>query len=121
MEAFMAKRVRALIAPGITVIAILLAILIPKYHMVMLQGKEAVLKANLRDIRDAIDSFTAAKKRAPHTLQDLVDAGYFRAIPADPITQSNSSWKPPVGTPGITDVHSGSGSVSSDGTTYDTW
>ena len=116
----MRKRPRAIIAPGIALIAILLAILIPKYYVVMRHSKEAVLKANIREIRKAIDNFTADKKRAPHTLQDLVDAGYFRTLPTDPITQSNSSWEP-VGIPDIIGVHSGSGSASSDGTTYDTW
>jgi general secretion pathway protein G len=121
MEVFMPKRVRSFVASGIIVATILLAILIPKYYMVMLHSNEAVLKSNLLDMRKAIDSFTADKRRAPKSLQELVEAGYFRTLPTDPMTRSNSSWKLAVGTPGITDVHSGSGSVSSDGTTYDTW
>jgi general secretion pathway protein G len=117
----MTNRVRTIIASGIIVIAILLVILIPKYYTVTRHSKETVLKANLLDLRKAIDSFTDDKKRVPHSLQELVEAGYFRTLPTDPMTRSNSSWKLAVGTPGITDVHSGSGSVSSNGTTYDTW
>jgi general secretion pathway protein G len=63
-------------------------------------------------------------------LQDLVDAGYFRQLPIDPITNSNSSWEPATDTAvaapdqtqsGIVDVHSGSTAISSEGTPYNTW
>src|SRR5574342_233232 len=77
----------------ITIIAILAAISIPIYKAVVLNAKETVLKDNLREMRRVIDQFTADKKKAPQTLQDLVDAGYFRQLPIDPITNSNSSWE----------------------------
>ena len=114
----------------ITIIAILGAISIPMYKAVVLNAKETVLKDNLREIRRIIDQYTADKKKAPQSLQDLVDAGYFRQLPTDPVTNSNSSWESVTDTAvaspdqtdsGIVDVHSGSAAVSSDGTPYNTW
>ena len=77
----------------ITIIAILGAIAIPMYRSVVLQAKETVLKDNLRELRKVIDQYTADKKKAPQSLQDLVSAGYFRQLPADPITASNQTWE----------------------------
>jgi general secretion pathway protein G len=114
----------------ITIIAILGAIAIPIYRAVVLNAKETVLKDNLRTIRRVIDQYTADKKKAPQTLQDLVDSGYFRELPIDPITNSNSTWETVADTAvsspeqtesGIIDVHSSSPAVSSEGTPYNTW
>jgi general secretion pathway protein G len=114
----------------ITIIAILAAISVPIYKAVVLNAKETVLKDNLRDLRKIIDQYTADKKKAPQSLQDLVDAGYFRQLPIDPITNSNSTWEPATDTAvaapdqtesGIVDVHSGSTAISSEGTPYNTW
>jgi len=89
-----------------------------------------VLRDNLREMRRVIDQFTADKKKAPQTLQDLVDAGYFRQLPIDPITNSNSTWETVADTAvaspeqtegGIADVHSGSTAISTEGTPYNTW
>ena len=114
----------------ITVIAILASIAIPIYRAVVSNAKETVLKDNLREMRRVIDQYTADKKKAPTSLQDLVDAGYFRQLPVDPMTNSNSTWQPANDTSitvpdqtesGIVDVHSGSTAISSLGTPYNTW
>src|SRR5437867_13407653 len=115
----------------ITIIAILAAISIPIYKAVVLNAKETVLKDNLREIRRVIDQYTADKKKSPQSLQDLVDAGYFRQLPEDPITRSNSTWQVVSGSSisspeqtesGIVDVHSGSTAISpSEGTPYNQW
>jgi len=114
----------------ITIIAILAAISVPIYKAVVLNAKETVLRDNLRDLRKIIDQYTADKKKAPQSLQDLVDAGYFRQLPLDPITNSNATWEPATDTAvaapdqtesGIVDVHSGSTAISSEGTPYNTW
>src|SRR5439155_12065089 len=77
----------------ITIIAILGAIAIPLYRGTVLHAKETVLRDNLRELRKVIDQYTADKKKSPHSLQDLVDAGYFRQLPVDPITDSNQTWE----------------------------
>jgi general secretion pathway protein G len=114
----------------ITIIAILGAIAIPMYKAVVLNAKETVLRDNLRELRRIIDQYTADKKKAPLSLQDLVDGGYFRQLPTDPITNTNSSWETVTDTSiaspdqtetGVVDVRSGSSAISSDGTPYNTW
>src|SRR5437868_11126604 len=114
----------------ITVIAILASIAIPMYRAVVANAKETVLKDNLREMRRIIDQYTADKKKAPVALQDLVDAGYFRQLPVDPMTNSNSTWEAVMDTSiaspdqtqsGIVNVHSGSSAISSEGTPYNTW
>jgi general secretion pathway protein G len=114
----------------ITLIAILATISIPVYRAAVLNAKETVLKDNLRELRRVIDQYTADKKKAPQSLQDLVDAGYFRQLPIDPITNSNSTWETATDTAvtspdqtesGIVDVHSGSTAISSEKTPYNTW
>ena len=114
----------------ITIIAILASMAIPMYQSVILRSKETVLRNNLVEMRRTIDQFTADKKKAPQTLQDLVDAGYYREIPIDPITNSRETWEAVTDSSiasadqtesGLTDVHSGSTAVSSEGTPYNTW
>ncbi|HYR89556.1 MAG TPA: prepilin-type N-terminal cleavage/methylation domain-containing protein [Terriglobia bacterium] len=114
----------------ITIIAILGAIAIPMYRAVVLNAKETVLKDNLREMRRVIDQYSADKKKSPQSLQDLVDAGYFRQLPEDPITRSNSTWEvvndssvssPDQTESGIVDIHSGSTAISSEGTPYNQW
>ncbi len=112
------------------IIAILAAIAIPAYVSSIRAAREAVLKEDLHVMRDAIDSYTNDKDKAPQSLDDLVSAGYLKALPLDPITHSSSTWVPTVDDtlqsvdqtdPGLTDVHSGSDQQGSDGQPYSTW
>jgi general secretion pathway protein G len=114
----------------ITIIAILASISIPMYRASVRNAKETVLKDDLRVLRTVIDQYTADKKKAPQALQDLVDASYLRQLPVDPITNSNSTWMPETDTSvsspdqtdsGITNVHSGATTISSEGTPYNSW
>jgi general secretion pathway protein G len=114
----------------IAVIAILMSIAAPRYQQSILRAKETVLKQNLYNLRNAIDQYTMDKQRAPQSLDDLVAAGYFRQIPVDPMT-GEANWQTTTDETlmsidqqesGITDVHSASTNVSSDGSqTYDQW
>jgi general secretion pathway protein G len=114
----------------IAIIAILMSIAAPRYQQSILRAKEAVLKQNLYNLRSAIDQYTMDKQRAPQSLDDLVAAGYFRQLPVDPMT-GEANWQTVMDEtlmsidqqePGITDVHSASTNVSSDGAqTYDQW
>jgi len=115
---------------AISIIAILGAVSIPKYQAnAVRNAKETVLKDNLSEMRRMIQLYTKERKKAPQSLQDLVEAGYFRQLPTDPITKSNSSWEPVTDTAvashdqtnGITNVYSGSSAISSRGTAYNTW
>ena len=114
----------------ISLIAILLAIAIPNYTQSMLRAKESVLRQNLFTLRSMISQYTLDKQKAPQSLDDLVQAGYIKQIPADPMTGKNDSWtvdqedtlmSVDQQDTGISDVHSGSSQVSTDGTAYSTW
>ena len=114
----------------LTIISILVTIALPIANAAILRSQEAVLKSNLFTLRSLIDQYTADKLKAPHSLDDLVAAGYLRAVPKDPITGSSETWQtvteeatilPEQTEVGIYDVHSGSSKTSSDGTPYNTW
>jgi general secretion pathway protein G len=114
----------------ITVIGILLTIAVPMYRKSLVRANEAVLRSNLFTIRTMIDEYTYDKQKAPQTLQDLVEAGYLRQVPVDPMTKSNSTWRVIMEDalasasqtePGIFDVKSGSELTSLEGTPYSEW
>lgn len=113
----------------LTIIGILAAIAIPVYQGQIVRSREAVLKSNLHTLRSLIDAYTVDRKAAPQTLADLVDAGYLREIPEDPLTQSSTTWQEERGDvmfvdqleTGIVDVRSGSPAISTEGTPYNTW
>jgi len=114
----------------ISIILILVAIAVPAYQQSLLRAKEAILRQDLKTMRDQIDNFTMDKEKAPQSLQDLVDAGYLRKLPKDPFTGSEETWQVENSDtlisldqtePGISDVHSGSNLVGSDGTAYSSW
>ncbi len=113
----------------IAIISILVGIAIPIYRIHLLHAKEAVLTEDLYSMRNAIDQYTQDKQRAPQTLEDLVAAGYLRAIPIDPISHS-ADWvvvsedvmeSVDQTQPGITNVHSNASGIGSDGTSYGSW
>jgi len=111
-------------------IAILLGVSIPVYKIHLLHAKEAVLLQDLRSLRDCIDQYTQDKLKAPQDLSDLVTAGYLHALPVDPFTRASNTWQVTQEEsvisldqtqPGISDVHSGSSLISSEGTAYSSW
>ena len=73
----------------ISIILILIAIAVPMYQQSVIHAKEAVLRQDLKTMRDQIDNYTMDKEKAPQSLQDLVDAGYLRKLPRDPFTGSD--------------------------------
>jgi general secretion pathway protein G len=114
----------------ISIIGILLGVAVPVYNIHLRHAHEAALKQDLHSMREAIDQYTQDKNKAPQSLEDIVSAGYLARIPVDPFTHSADTWQivnEDVLTaldqtqPGITDVHSGSDTTSSEGTAYSSW
>jgi general secretion pathway protein G len=113
----------------IAIIVILVGMAAGMYTKTVQHARESVLKKDLQTMREAIDNFTLDKQQAPQSLQDLVDAGYLRSVPIDPVTQQNDwvlHYSDQVITPdqtgtGVDDVHSGSDQTGADGTPYNTW
>ncbi len=112
------------------IIGVLAAIAIPSYVTSLRNAHEAVLREDLQVMRQAIDSFTMDKEKAPQSLDEVVQAGYLKELPPDPITHSSSTWVPDQDDSlqsvdqtqgGIVNVHSGSAQVGSDGRAYTEW
>jgi general secretion pathway protein G len=113
----------------ISIVAILAAIALPNYRVAIIQSREAVLKENLFRLRDLIDQYYVDKGEYPSSLDVLVEEGYLRKLPVDPITQ-DTDWTPvysepdpdnPSETPGVYDIKSASEEPSLAGTPYSEW
>jgi general secretion pathway protein G len=115
-----------------TLIAILVGLGLPQFKNSTKSAREVVLKEDLFQFRKLIDQFFVDKTKYPPSLQALVDEGYLRAIPVDPITKSDTTWVEvreqltaenltPGFEPGVIDIRSGSEAKSLDGTAYNTW
>jgi general secretion pathway protein G len=112
------------------IIAILATLAVPAYTANVRHANEAVLREDLHTMRGAIEQFTYDKQKAPQSVDEIVQAGYLREVPVDPMTHRRDTWNFDQGSTltsvdetqtGIDDVHSGAQNVGSDGTTYNTW
>ena len=112
------------------IIGILVSIAVPIYQKSLIRAKESVLKNNLFTLRTVIDEYTYDKQKAPQQLTDLVNEGYLRTVPMDPMTGNADAWQIVMEDaltsvnqtePGIFDVRSGSDGKSLDGTPYSEW
>jgi general secretion pathway protein G len=107
------------------IIATLLTLALPRYFSSVDKSKEAVLKENLNQMRDALSRYYADKGKYPESLESLVADKYMRRVPLDPITDSTSTWQvvrpedPQKG--GVYDVRSGAPGKSLDGSEYAQW
>lgn len=113
----------------VALISILAAIALPQYKVAIIQAQEATLRENLFRFRDLIDQYQADKGKYPASLEALVQEGYLRRIPEDPITKA-TDWQAvfaepdpdrPGEVPGVFDVKSNSGLQSLAGTPYSEW
>lgn len=114
----------------LSLITILAGIAVANYRNAVVAAQEAVLKENLFRLRESIDQYYSDKGRYPASLDALVEDGYLRRIPEDPITRSATTWQAvpaefdltnPSVEPGVFDVKSGSENLSLAGTPYNEW
>lgn len=105
------------------IISLLLTIAAPRYFHSVQRSREAVLREDLHLMRDAVDKHYADTGKYPPSLEDLVTKKYLRRIPADPITDSASTWvivnppdKPEAKV--VYDIRSGAPGNSLDGKPY---
>ncbi len=113
----------------VAIILVLLGIAAGRYERSLQVAREAVLKQDLRTMRNAIQQYTLDKQAAPSSLNEMVSAGYLREIPTDPITRARD-WRTVFEdvllsvdqtATGISDVRSASDAVSLEGTPYGSW
>jgi general secretion pathway protein G len=115
-----------------TLIGILVGLALPEYKYSMRKARETVLKTDLFEFRKLIGQYYNDKHKYPASLRALVEEGYLRQIPIDPMTKSADTWVEIREQPnyeellpnvelGIVDVQSGSIEEGLDGTVYNTW
>lgn len=123
----------------VAIIGILAAIALPNLIQTPRRAEEAVLKTNLRTLREVIDQHYGDQGSYPATLEALVEEGYLRDVPLDPITdlaewglvyENPDEFSDPDllfddpfggGEAGIIDVYSLSEDISLDETPYSEW
>jgi len=110
----------------LAIVGTLLTLALPRYFSSIDKSKEAVLKENLFQMRDAISRYHADKGRYPETLDALAAERYLRKVPLDPITERPATCillAPPQYTQasGVYDVRSGAQGKGRDGTEYVQW
>jgi general secretion pathway protein G len=109
----------------LAIIATLLTLAVPRYFSSVDKSKEAVLKENLYQMRDAIGKYYADRGKYPESLQSLAPDKYLRTVPLDPVTDSATTWivvapeDPQKG--GVQDVKSGAQGKALDGSEFSTW
>lgn len=107
----------------VSIVGILATLAVPSYQASVIKAREAALRQDLFAMRDVLDQHRADQGKYPPSLQELVTAGYLRAIPTDPFTNSSTSWQEitHLAEGGIFDVFSGSEFVGTNGMPYNRW
>jgi general secretion pathway protein G len=114
----------------LSLIVILATMGMTQYRNSVVHAKEAVLKQDLFQLREAIDQYYADKNQWPSSLDALASEGYLRKLPEDPFTKSATTWQTVPAEPdpnnpsaelGVFDVKSGSEATALDGTKYADW
>ncbi len=113
----------------LAIMGVLITIAEPSLKNSVIRAREAVLREDLFQMRDAIDQYYADNGKYPSTLDDLISRqerakGYLRDIPKDPFT-GTGDWivvAPQDSEDGaVFDVHSASPLLALDNTAYNTW
>lgn len=102
----------------LAIVALLASIALPRYFGSLQQAREQALQENLRVMRISIDRFHGDKGRFPADLADLVAQNYLRAVPQDPVTETDQTWvlvQAEGDAAGVRDVRSGAPGIARDG------
>jgi general secretion pathway protein G len=95
----------------ISIMSLLLTLVLPRYFNSVELSKKEVQTQNIRAMQSSIDQYYHDKGVYPSSLETLVETGYLKAIPVDPLTDTNTSWVPEYkmvnGNQGVADVKSG--------------
>jgi general secretion pathway protein G len=76
----------------LAIVALLLTLAVPRFFPSIDSAKDTILADNLRNTRAVIDQFYADTGRYPDSLEQLVEKKYLRALPIDPVADSNATW-----------------------------
>ena len=112
----------------LAIMGILLTIAQPSLKSSIIRAREAVLREDLFQLREAVDQYYADNDKYPSAIEDLLNQqertrSYLRDIPKDPFTGA-PDWitaAPEGEEGGVFDVHSASPLIALDGTPYNSW
>lgn len=112
----------------LTIVGLLVSVALPRFKDAQQRAREAVLRENLFRIRETLDQYKYDKGKYPASIHQLVEEGYFRSMPVDPITKRDDTWieipepsgdtTDPSAILGIWDVKSGASGYSLEGIPY---
>ena len=78
----------------VAIIGILATIALPAMKTAPIRAREAVIRADLYQMRSCIDQHLADKGYYPDSLEALVDEGYLRYLPIDPFSgTADGAWE----------------------------
>ena len=107
------------------IVALMLTLAVPRYFPSIDKSKEVVLADNLRNVRQVLDQYYGDTGRYPDSLEQLGEKKYLRALPYDPIAESDASWivvPPEDGSKGgVYNVRSGAPGNDRSGKPYADW
>jgi general secretion pathway protein G len=88
----MARKIPLVVLVFIVLTLVATKLLLPSYVTSPRQARERVLRQDLRTMNAVITQYTLDKQLPPHSLDDLVVAGYLKQVPIDPMTGRNDTW-----------------------------
>ena len=106
-----------LVALGlISLVLVAAKLLLPSYVTSPRQAREYKIKQDLLVMRAVIGQYTLDKQQRPHSLDDLIVAGYLRDVPTDPTTGRKDTWivecSKDLRAPGIVGIDAASGTIA---------
>jgi general secretion pathway protein G len=113
-----------------TILALLATVGIVGYRRHTKAAREAVLKEDLFQLNHCLEEYQADRGKYPTSINQLFEEKYVRAIPVDPMTNSDSTWvaefeapdpDDPDAEPGIFRIRSGSTDVGENQIPYNEW
>jgi general secretion pathway protein G len=112
----------------LSIIGLLVSVALPRFRDAQQKAREAVLRENLFRLREVLDQYHHDKGKYPATLAVLVQDGYLREMPLDPITGRPDTWievpedmednPDPTAQAGVWDVQSGAEGTTLDGIAF---
>lgn len=106
----------------LAIIGALAAVAAPIVTGAIVRAREAALKENLAVMRRLIDDYHADRAAFPASLEILVEEGYLRAVPPDPVNDGRRDWTGVEAKEGgFEDVRSSSAETGANGVPYARW
>lgn len=75
------------------IIATLMTLVAPRFFKQTEHAKHVVLEHNLNALHSALDAFRRDRFVGPQSVDELVQEGYLRQLPVDPVTGHRDSWQ----------------------------